>query len=89
MFGEYDIVLMCRSVGLLGVAVFVGTYALLMLRVLDGGSVAFFAGNTAAAALVLASNLAGFHVAWLLMQILIIAAALTMMIALFFDQHEI
>ena len=88
MLGEYDIVLMCRSMGLLGVAVFVGTYALLLWRVLDGGSVAFFAGNTAAAALVLASNIAGFQIAWLVAQILLIAIAMTAMIALFFEPQD-
>lgn len=89
MLGEYDIVLACRTVGLLGVAVFVGTYALLYWRVLDGGSVAFFAGNTAAAALVLASNLAGVHVVWLMIQLLLIVIVMTAMIALFFEHRDI
>ncbi|MEL7152032.1 MAG: hypothetical protein AAGK71_14940 [Pseudomonadota bacterium] len=86
--GEYEIVLICRMIGVVGVAVYVGTYALLYWRVFDGGSVAFFAGNTAAAALVLASNMAGFHTAWLMAQIVLIAIAMTAMIALFFEPQD-
>lgn len=88
MLGEYEFVLTCRMFAMLGGAVFVGTHALLKWRVLDGGSVAFFAGNTAAAALLLASNFAGVQPLWLLAQILLIALALLTMIALFFEARE-
>jgi len=88
VLGEYEIILICRMIGVVGVAVYVGTCALLYWRVFDGGSVAFFAGNTAAAALVLASNMAGFHIAWLMAQIVLIAIAMTAMIALFFEPQD-
>jgi len=80
VLGEYEIVLLFRAIGVLGVAVYVGTYALLSWRVLDGDSVAFFAGNTVAAALVLLSNIGVFSLASVLIQIFFIALGFSAMI---------
>jgi len=74
--------------GLGGVMLFVVVHLLLSLRFIGGDGLLFFSGNTVAAALVLSSNFAGVHVLWLLAQIVGIAAAMTVMIALFFREEK-
>ena len=86
VFGEYEIVFLFRTIGVFGFAVYVGTYALLAWRVFDGDSVAFFAGNTVAAALVLASNFGEFKLAIVLIQIFFIALGLCAMILRFLEE---
>lgn len=85
MLSEGEIVLLFRAIGVLGVTVFVGTYALLLKRVISGDSVAFFAGNTVAAALVLSSNLGAFNLTSVLIQIGLIALCLCTMILRFLE----
>lgn len=88
MGGEYLAVLPFQAIGLLGLGVFVGVHALLYLRILSGGGLIFFSGNTVAAALILASNLGGAPLLWVLLQIIFIAMALIAMIALFFETRS-
>lgn len=78
-----------QVLGLLGLAVFVGVHALRIRRIIGGDGLIFFSGNTVAAALVLASNFGSTHVLWLLTQIVLIAIALTVMIAIFYDARTI
>lgn len=85
---EFPVFLPFQALGLLGLVVFVGVHALLYLRIIGGGGLIFFSGNTVAAALVLASNLGGVPVVWLLAQIVLIAAVLLAMIALFFETAD-
>ncbi len=77
-----------HAIGLVGFSIFVGVHILLNSRKIGGDGLAFFAGNTVAAALVLASNFGGFHLGWVLAQIGLIAFAMTAMIARFFDSAE-
>ncbi len=84
--GEGEIVLLFRTIGVLGVTVFAVTYALLFKRVISGDSVAFFAGNTVAAALVLTSNASSFNLTSVLIQIGLIALCLCAMILRFLDE---
>lgn len=83
MLGEYEVALFFRAIGVLGVAVYVGTYALLSRRILDGDSVAFFAGNTVAAALVLTSNFGEFNLASVMAQVFFIVIGFTAMMKRF------
>ncbi len=85
MFGEYEIVQLFRAIGVVGFLVYVGTYALLSWRILKGDSVAFFAGNTVAAALVLASNFGEFNLVLVLIQIFFIFLGLSAMILRFLE----
>lgn len=77
-----------HAIGLVGFTIFVGAHILLNSRKIGGDGLAYFAGNTVAAALVLASNFGGFHLGWVLAQIGLIALAMTAMIARFFDAAE-
>ncbi len=85
MLNEYEIVMLFRTIGVVGFAVYVGTYALLSMRVLTGDSVAFFAGNTVAATLVLMSNFGEFNLASVLIQIFFITIGLGAMIFRFVE----
>lgn len=85
MYGEFDIVWMFRMIGVFGCLVYVGIYALLSWRVIGGDSLLFFAGNTVAAALVLASNLGEFNLASVLLQMFFIFIGLSAMILRFMD----
>ncbi len=85
VLSEGEVVLLFRMIGVLGVSVFVGTYALLFRRVITGDSVAFLAGNTVAAVLVLTSNFAAFHLVSVIAQIVLIAVCLCTMILLFLE----
>ncbi len=77
-----------HAIGLVGFAIFVGVQILLNSRKIGGDGLVFFAGNTVAAALVLASNFGGFHLVWVLAQIVLIACAMTAMIVQFLDAAE-
>ena len=88
MSGEFAVYLPFQALGLLGLTVFFGVHALLYLRILSGGGLIFFSGNTVAAALILGSNLGGAPVLWVLLQIILIAIALIAMIALFFEPRS-
>ena len=75
---------MFDALGVLGVAMFVGFQALVHWRIMGGDGLAFFAGNTFAAALVLISNFGDVHPVWLPLQLAFIALAMLAMIARFF-----
>lgn len=79
---------MFEVLGVLGVTMFVGFQALVHWRIIGGDGLAFFAGNTVAAALVLTSNFGDVNPAWLGLQIGLIALAMLAMIARFFDAAE-
>ena len=83
MLYEYMAISPFHGLGLLGFTIFVGVHALLNWRIIGGDGLAFFAGNTVAAALVLASNFGEFHLLWVLAQIALIALTMTAMIARF------
>lgn len=85
---EYLDLSLHHAIGLFGFSIFVGVHILLNSRKIGGDGLAFFAGNTVAAALVLASNFGGFHLGWVLAQIGLITLAMTAMIAQFFDAPE-
>ena len=88
MFYEYLPISPFDFLGLLGVLVFFGVQVLFSRRIIGGDGLAFFAGNTVAAALVLASNLDGLYLPLFLAQIILIVLAMLMMIARFFDGAE-
>ncbi len=88
MLGEFDIVIMFRAIGVFGFVVYVGVYALLSWRLIGGDSLVYFAGNTVAAALVLMSNIGGFNMASVLIQIFFIAIGMTAMILRLMAESE-
>lgn len=88
MFHEYLPISPFDILGVLGVMVFAGVQVLFNRRIIGGDGLAFFAGNTVAAALVLASNLDGLHLPWFLAQFALVVLALLVMIARFFDGAE-
>ncbi|MEM6387663.1 MAG: hypothetical protein AAF718_15655 [Pseudomonadota bacterium] len=85
MLSEIEPVSLFRVVGVFGFSVYVATYALVSVRVLSGDSLAFFAGNTVAATLVLMSNFGEFNLASVLIQIFFIAIGLCAMILRFLE----
>ena len=88
MFYEFEVVTLFRTIGVVGFAVHVGIYALLSWRIIGGDSLAFFAGNTVAAALILGSNVGAFHTGWVLVQIAFVALGMGTMILIFLSQNR-
>ena len=88
MFYEFEVVTFFRTIGVVGFAVYVGIYALLSWRIIGGDSLAFFAGNTVAAALVLLSNFGEFNLASVLIQIFFIIIGMSAMILRFLEDTE-
>lgn len=82
MFGEFDVASVFQALGVVGIGLYVVSHALLLGRMIGGDSLVFFTGNTVAAALLLASNLGGFDLTALLVQIAVIAAGFGLMILL-------
>ena len=85
---EYLVLSPSHAIGCVGFMIFVGVHILLNSRKIGGDGLAFFAGNTVAAALVLASNFGGVHLGWLLVQIAFVTLAMTAMIVRFFDAAD-
>ena len=88
LFDEYLVLSPSHAIGCVGVLIFIGVHILLNSRKIGGDGLAFFAGNTVAAALLLASNFGNVHLGWILVQIAFIAVAMTAMISRFFDATE-
>ena len=86
MFGEFETASVFQALAGLGIGIFAGTYALFALRRIGGDSLAYFAGNSVAAALLLASNLGGFDLGRMLLQIALIALAFGAMILAFLSE---
>jgi hypothetical protein len=83
VLGEFEAASVFQALGVIGIGIYAGTCALLLLRRIGGDSLAYFAGNAVAAALLLASNLGGFDLTRMLIQIAVIALAFAAMILAF------
>lgn len=73
---EYDIILICEAVGLIGVTLYASNYIGLSLRLLTSEGIPYFALNTLAAICVLVSLTQSFNLASALIQSFWIAAGL-------------
>lgn len=80
---EFHVASLFQALLVSGLGLFALTYALLLRRAIGGDSLAFFAGNTVAAVLLLASNLGGFDLTLVLAQIALVAALFGLMILVF------
>ena len=80
MYGEYEMASVFQALGVLGIGIYVASHALLIGRMIGGDSLVFFAGNAVAAALMLLSNLGGFDLTAVLVQVALIAAGFGLMI---------
>ena len=83
MFGEYETAPVFQALGGAGIGIYFGTCVLLLKRAIGGDSLAYFAGNTVAAVLLLLSNIGAFDLTAVLVQIALIAAGFGLMILVF------
>jgi len=88
VLGEFEMTSVFQAFGVIGIGIYVVSHGLLLGRMIGGDSLVFFAGNTVAAALLLVSNLGGFDLTAMLVQVALIAAGFGLMILLLVAESD-
>lgn len=83
VFGEYESASVFQALGVVGIGIYIGTCAMFLRRAIGGDSLAYFAGNAVAAALLLMSNIGNFDLTAMLVQMGLVAAGFGLMIVVF------